>query len=173
MITPDLREKAMQEMENTLRPKAEALLEQCRSDLPKRVRRVKRVHQIGLPATVILEAVKSVNPDLIIMGARGLGPIKELAMGSVSHRVLLHAPCSILIVKNPLPTLEHVLMPIESKSDAEYLLRYLFSLPFETKPRLSVMSVWPQPQLPWPETLSQSRLLEERALAHPVTWPKK
>ncbi len=166
MIPPDIREKAMQEMKNTLRPKGEALLERTQSELPKGVGTVTRIHQIGLPATVILEAVESVKPDLIMMGARGLGPIKELAMGSVSHRVLLHAPCSILIVKNPLPALEHVLMPIESKSDAEYLLRYLFSLPFVTKPRLSVMSVWPQPQLPWPVTVSQSNMLEEHARIH-------
>ncbi|MYA29233.1 MAG: universal stress protein [Nitrospira sp. SB0666_bin_27] len=166
MIPPDIRENAMQEMENTLRPKGEALLEQCLSGLPTRVGKVKRIHQIGFPAMVILDTAKSVKPDLIMMGARGLGPIKELVLGSVSHRVLLHAPCSTLTVKNPFPALQHLLMPIEGKEDAECLLHYLFSLPFVTKPRISVMSVWPQPQLPWPETLSQSKLLEEHALAH-------
>ena len=166
MITPEIREQAMQEMENTLRPKSEALLEQTRSRLPKEVGTVTRIHQIGFPAMVILETAASVKPDLIMMGARGLGPIKELVLGSVSHRVLLHAPCSTLIVKNPIPTLQHILIPIEGKEDAECLFHYLFSLPFVTKPRISVMSVWPQPQLPWPETLSQSKLLEERACAH-------
>lgn len=166
MIPPEMRDQAIQEMENTLRPKGEALLEQTQSKLPKGVGTVTRIHQIGFPAMVILDTAKSVKPDLIMMGARGLGPIKELVLGSVSHRVLLHAPCSTLIVKNPLPTLQHILIPIEGKEDAEYLFHYLFSLSFVTKPRISVMSVWPQPQLPWPETLSQSKLLEERALAH-------
>lgn len=166
MITPEMRDQAIQEMENTLRPKGEALLEQLQSKLPKGVGTVTRIHQIGFPAMVILDTAKSVEPDLIMMGSRGLGPVKELVLGSVSHRVLLHAPCSTLTVKNPLPTLQHVLMPIEGKEDAEYLLHYLFSLPFATRPRISVMSVWPQPQLPWPETLSQSKLLEEHALVH-------
>ena len=102
MIPPDIRENAMQEMENTLRPKGEALLEQCLSGLPTRVGKVKRIHQIGFPAMVILDTAKSVKPDLIMMGARGLGPIKELVLGSVSHRVLLHAPCSTLTVKKSL-----------------------------------------------------------------------
>ena len=166
MITPEMRDQAIQEMENTLRPKGEALLEQIESQLPKGVGTVTRIHQIGFPAMVILETAKSVKPDLIMMGARGLGPIKELVLGSVSHRVLLHAPCSTLTLKNPLPALQHILMPIEGKEDAECLLHYLFSLPFVTKPRISVLSVWPQPQLPWPETLSQSKLLEEHARIH-------
>ena len=166
MITPEMRDRAIQEMENTFRPKGEALLEHTQSKLPKGVGTVTRIHQIGFPATVILETAESVKPDLIVMGARGLGPLKELVLGSISHRVLLHAPCSTLIVKNPFPTLQHILTPIEGQEDAEHLFRYLFSLPFVTKPRISVMSVWPQPQLPWPETLSQSKLLEERALIH-------
>ena len=166
MITPEMRDRAIQEMENTLRPKGEALLEQTQSKLPKGVGTVTRIHQIGFPAMVILETAESVKPDLIMMGARGLGSIKELVLGSVSHRVLLHAPCSTLIVKNPLPALQHILTLIEGKEDAEYLFHYLFSLPFVTKPRISVMSVWPQPQLPWPVTLSQSKLLEEHARIH-------
>ena len=48
--------------------------------------------------------------------------------------------------------------------DAERLLSFLFSMSFPTPPRITVMSVWPQPQLPWPMTLGQDKLMEEHAL---------
>lgn len=166
MITPEMRDRALKELEQELRPKGEALLDEIQKSLPPGIGTVHRIHQIGPPSSVILDTAKSARPDLIMIGARGLGPIKELVLGSVSHRVLLHAPCSTLIMKASLPNLQHILIPIEGKEDGEKILHYLVSLPFKTLPRLTFMTVWPQPQLPWPMTVGQSRLLEERALDH-------
>lgn len=166
MISPEMRDRAIKEIEADLRPKGEALLDQIQESLPPGIGTVHRVHEIGSPSSVILDSAKSAQPDLIMMGARGLGPIKELVLGSVSHRVALHAACSTLIMNNPLPILQHILVPIEGREDGEKIIQYLASLPFISRPRISVMSVWPQPRLPWPVTLGQSKLLEERALEH-------
>jgi nucleotide-binding universal stress UspA family protein len=53
----------------------------------------------GRPAEKILEIAKEKNSDLIVMGSRGLGGIKEFLLGSVSDRVADEAKCPILIVK--------------------------------------------------------------------------
>ena len=37
--------------------------------------------------------------DLVVLGARGLGGIRRLLLGSVSEAVLTHATCSVLIVR--------------------------------------------------------------------------
>ncbi|MDI3280184.1 MAG: universal stress protein [Bacillota bacterium] len=53
----------------------------------------------GDPASEIVAAARERNVDLIIMGARGLGKIAELLLGSVSDRVLHLAPCPVMIVR--------------------------------------------------------------------------
>jgi nucleotide-binding universal stress UspA family protein len=53
----------------------------------------------GRPAEQIIKFAKEGNHDVIIMGNRGLGGIKQLLLGSVSDRVADGAPCPVLIVK--------------------------------------------------------------------------
>ncbi len=65
-----------------------------------------------------------------------------------------------------MPTLKHILIPVEGQEDAENILRFLFRLSFNHPVQVTVMTVWPQPQLPFPTTLGQSKQLEERALEH-------
>ena len=38
--------------------------------------------------------------DLVVVGSRGLGAVRRLLLGTVSEKVLQHAPCPVLIVKD-------------------------------------------------------------------------
>jgi nucleotide-binding universal stress UspA family protein len=55
--------------------------------------------ETGDPARVILRAVERERADLVVMGSRGLGEIKGLLQGSVSHKIAQLAPCPCLTVK--------------------------------------------------------------------------
>jgi nucleotide-binding universal stress UspA family protein len=55
------------------------------------------VHASGHPAQAILNEMERGHHDLIVMGSRGVGLARAL-MGSISHRVLRHAPAAVLIV---------------------------------------------------------------------------
>ncbi|MET3290269.1 UNVERIFIED_CONTAM: nucleotide-binding universal stress UspA family protein [Brevibacillus sp. OAP136] len=57
------------------------------------------VCRFGNPAKTICEMAKEGNYDLIVMGSRGLGLLKEMLIGSVSHDVIQGAHCPVLIVK--------------------------------------------------------------------------
>ena len=166
MITPELRDSVLQEVEAKLRAEGEVLLDKVMPLIPEGSGSVQRIHQIGTPSQVILDTAKSAQADLIVLGARGLSPVKELVLGSVSHRVLLHASCSTLIIKTPLENLHHILVPIEGVEDAERIMTFFDKLQIPYPIHLTFMTVWPQPRLPWPVTLGQSQLLEERALEH-------
>lgn len=80
---------------------------------------VKKVIQVGSPAEVIPTTAKGENIDLIVMGARGLGPVKERLFGSVSHRILTAASCAKLIVPGPVKAIQQVLPPLRNSSDME------------------------------------------------------
>lgn len=54
----------------------------------------------GRPADKIVETAREEGFDLIVLGSRGLGGIKEVFLGSVSDRVADEAPCPVLIVKD-------------------------------------------------------------------------
>lgn len=54
---------------------------------------------VGRPADKIVETAKEGNFDIIVMGSRGLGGVKEFLLGSVSDRVADEAACPVLIVK--------------------------------------------------------------------------
>lgn len=54
---------------------------------------------IGDPARQITTFSKQGQYDLIVMGSRGLSPIKEVLLGSVSERVARWAMCPVTIVR--------------------------------------------------------------------------
>ena len=54
---------------------------------------------IGQPVSALIE--QSHDAALLVVGARGLGPIKNVVLGSVSRRVSHGAKCPVLIVSAP------------------------------------------------------------------------
>lgn len=78
--------------------------------------------------TIINEAQRR-KTDIIVMGSRGLSDIKGYLMGSVSRKVLVHAPCSVLTVKDPIPKLCRSLLAVDgsnaSKRAATFLKNYI------------------------------------------------
>ena len=57
------------------------------------------VAPVGDPAEEILKAAKQFEAELIVIGARSLGSVKRLVLGSVSTKVMHESDCDVLIVK--------------------------------------------------------------------------
>jgi nucleotide-binding universal stress UspA family protein len=53
----------------------------------------------GDPAWEIIRVAEEEGYDLIVVGHRGLSAVKAFLLGSVSNRVVTHAPCSVLVVR--------------------------------------------------------------------------
>jgi nucleotide-binding universal stress UspA family protein len=54
---------------------------------------------LGSPKQVIVEEAEAWRADLIVMGTHGDGALSRFLLGSVSHAVSLHVPCSVRVVK--------------------------------------------------------------------------
>lgn len=53
----------------------------------------------GDAAGVIVEMARRRGSDVIVVGTRGRTGVERLALGSVAHSVLMHAPCSVLVAR--------------------------------------------------------------------------
>jgi nucleotide-binding universal stress UspA family protein len=53
----------------------------------------------GDAADVLINEARESNADLIVVGTRSLNPVAELLLGSVSTKVVHHAPCSVLVAR--------------------------------------------------------------------------
>ncbi len=61
--------------------------------------RVKAELRDGAPAETILEAARTWQAGLLILGSRAHTQLKRMFMGSVSQEVVLQAPCPVEVVK--------------------------------------------------------------------------
>lgn len=53
---------------------------------------------VGEPADEIVGAAEELGADLVVVGRRGLGPLRRLVLGSVSDAIVRRAPCDVLVV---------------------------------------------------------------------------
>ncbi|RIK60555.1 MAG: hypothetical protein DCC63_02690 [Nitrospira sp.] len=117
------------------------LLDHTTTMLPSEGVTITRVCEFAKPASLILDKARETGADLIVMGARGRGRVGELMLGSVSHRVALHADCSTLIVKDHSGPLKRVVVAVEGHEDGARLKSWLLAHPFKSAVDLTIVSV--------------------------------
>lgn len=66
--------------------------------------RLRELHNSS-PA-IELERV-SEHAGLLVLGSRGCGPVRRVALGSTSDRVAHHAGCPVIVVPRPAPAVAH------------------------------------------------------------------
>ena len=142
---------------------AERLLERDRKRLQDAgLTVVHTAQREGHVADQITRACTELGADLLVVGSRGLGGFKGLMMGSISHLLLKHAPCSVLVVKSKEdrspggPRAERqtaaagradrlrILLAFDGSTDAQAAVRRLQSLPLGDRATIRVLSIVPE-----------------------------
>ncbi|MFZ5471743.1 MAG: universal stress protein [Myxococcota bacterium] len=67
------------------------------AELP--IKPVEKRVEIGAIADTLCDQAQKLGADLIVVGARGLSPVKRWFLGSVSDRVVHHARTPVLVVR--------------------------------------------------------------------------
>jgi nucleotide-binding universal stress UspA family protein len=82
-----------------VRRHAEAINDAAVARLTAAGRRADRIVREGDPAEVIVSQADALSADLVIVGADQRSGLERLALGSVTHAVLMHAHPSVLVVR--------------------------------------------------------------------------
>lgn len=162
MMVPEAAQDLYRIVERDMREDGERLLNRTLSILPDGIGPVDSRLEIGSPAEVIVSSAVRTHIDLVVMGARGLSPTKEIIFGSVSHRVVTHAPCAVLTVSSPMPVLRKILLAVEGREDADTAIRFFLKKPFKDPVDVEVFTVVSLPYARSAEKDAQS--LQDMAL---------
>ena len=56
---------------------------------------------LGEPGTVLVDMAEQIQADMVMVGARGMGAIESVLVGSVSKALISHCSKPVLVVKLP------------------------------------------------------------------------
>ena len=92
------------DLQSRMKERAE---EKAGKRLDEQVRRVREAGgevagahaRLGSPDAEIVGLAEELGAGLIVLGSRGLGPLRSALMGSVSHSVVRHAHCPVMVVR--------------------------------------------------------------------------
>jgi len=96
VLEPDLQSRMEEDAEEAARTKLKEQVQKIREAGTE----VAGVHtRVGFPDAEIVGLAERLSAGLIVMGSRGLGPLRRALMGSVSDSVVRHAHCPVLVVR--------------------------------------------------------------------------
>ena len=105
---------------------------------------IRTVLMHGHVTNIVTKQAEKRKVDLIVMGSRGLSNITGYLMGSVSRKVLTHAPCAVLTVKEPVPAKPKIVIAVDGSNASKRAVSAFHSWIFPGTISLHVLSVVPQ-----------------------------
>ena len=97
ILDPDLWRRMHEDAEQ----EARTMLDELVQRVGKTGDEVAGVHgRLGRPDAEIVGLADELGAGLIVLGSRGLGPLRRALMGSVSDSVVRHAHCPVLVVRD-------------------------------------------------------------------------
>jgi nucleotide-binding universal stress UspA family protein len=131
-------------------PLAEHSRQLAQEVLDKQVKRIEHLGgavdqnhlRIGTAAEEVVSLAEEIGAGLVAMGSRGRGRIRRLAMGSVSHSVVRHAHCPVMVVRwKPVVFPAKMLLATDGSDDAALAAQIAAELAQSTNSELHVVSV--------------------------------
>ncbi len=147
----------------------------------KGVKQVETVIDDGAADKRILHHAMTRSADLIVMGSRGFGKLKELVLGGVSHNVFHLAPCSCVTVhhtgaQTAFEGIKSILVPTDGSVQADKAVDLASDIAARYGAKLSLVYVtWRGPSLENFRDSIDMNLLSESARdeldpsKHPIT----
>lgn len=93
--------------------------------------RVEVITREGVPSQELLRLIREYEPDLVISGRGGFYQAAGFGLGNVSHRLVVYAPCSVLLVPGKVQRGGglRVMLATDGSADAQRAARVVATLP--------------------------------------------
>ncbi len=86
--------KDLQKFHEGLLDKAVARAKAAKPNVP-----LNSIIREGNPASEILSTAKEGAFDVVVVGHRGKGKVRELFMGSISEKIVHTVPCTVIVIR--------------------------------------------------------------------------
>ncbi|MEK9142998.1 MAG: universal stress protein, partial [Nitrospirota bacterium] len=122
----------------------------------------------AVAATIMKHAQRGVG--LLSIGARGLDALDRFMLGSISNHAIHHAPCSVLVVKEPPRPVRHLILAVDgstaSNKAVKFLLRTINPMPDGPDHEPVMVTVMHAvPYFKYPEVKETGKMLIQRYAA--------
>jgi len=92
-------QKLLNDLMSNYRKESTKILDKCKQVAEKSGVNLETVIAEGDAASSITGYAEQGGFDLVVIGSRGLGRLKEMVLGSTSNKVLHNMRCSVMVVK--------------------------------------------------------------------------
>jgi len=95
----------------------------------------------GSPADEIITACRNIQTDLVLVGLNGTSYSPDFLLGSVAHKVIKYAPCSVLVAKKEIKAVNRILVPLDGSKHSDEIVQFLLRIPLPAHTEIFVMMV--------------------------------
>ena len=148
-----------------LHERAGVIVSEARDTLVRRWANVEERVTDGDAREEIVRIAEEWPADLVVVGARGLTPLKRALLGSVSTAVVRYVHGPVLIVRGRRPGLQRIVLGVDGSPDSLGAAAFLGSLPLDPQLQLTLVGAVPPPPLPATPELGAGLLFLDEVLA--------
>lgn len=148
VIEPPLGAETLKHLRDAVLADARRIADEARQLLGPRASGAEVRVSEGEPRAEIVRAAEGWGAELVVVGARGLGGVRGLLLGSVSLDVARRVPCPVLVVKGQPQGFRRVVMAVDGSPDSLEALRFFAALPLPRRLKVRLMGVVNQLRIP-------------------------
>ena len=154
--------QTLSDLRATVRTRARGLGERAASILEQRWQTVEVAVAEGDPRVEIVHAAEQMRARMVVLGARGLGRVKRVLVGSTSLAVARYAPCPVAIVRGRPRRTKRMLVAVDGSKGSRAAVRFLAVSEVERDSRVTLLHVLPPETVPGARRATRSS--EDRKL---------
>jgi len=141
LTEPPRDSRTMRQLRESVVIEARHAVERAAKVLRPRWPEVKTLVIEGDPRVEIVRAAEDLRADMLALGARGVGRLKRLLVGSTSLAAARYAPCPVAIVRGRARPVRRAVVAVDGSEGSRAAVRFLSLFDLVREARVSLLHV--------------------------------